>query len=494
MAKSWNATSVKLGTYGPFFLPLSLRLSIREVRTHFHCIGISGSGKSRFLAGLYLGLLRAGLSATLVDPHGDLARLVLAHLVADGFFVRPGAREKLLYLDLPAAERAGRYLPFNVLRQPSPPHSIAANVIEAMHRAWPALAGGQAPMFDVLVQSGVKVLISNDLPLPALFRFLLERDFRDELLAHEPDDDVVGVFRGWYDRLPEREQLDQSGSALRRVGLLIFDPVLKYSLAQRATLLNFREIVDTNQSLIVNLALHNTEARRLLGCLLTVGAEQGALSRAELPPGSRFNSHHLIVDEFSQFAAQSEEAFSRMLSQTRKHGLFLVAAHQTWSQASERLRGALQNVGVEVTFKLGREDAVRSAPMLGRVDPLSVKHEVADGAAVDRTHPVFFSLAEQWEAQVQAIQDLKPRQALVRRPNGQVAAIQSMNVPDPRVNPDLLAEVEEYYLRACFRSQEEVAADIRAYRPTRRDSRAGSKPATGPDYTRFIREQEAEHK
>ena len=85
MPKSWNAKSIKLGTYGPFFLPLSLKLRREEIRTHFHCIGISGSGKSRFLAGLYLGLLRAGLSATLVDPHGDLARLVLAHLVAGGF-------------------------------------------------------------------------------------------------------------------------------------------------------------------------------------------------------------------------------------------------------------------------------------------------------------------------------------------------------------------------------------------------------------------------
>src|SRR5437763_10038826 len=160
MATSWNTTSIKLGTYGPFFLPLSLKFSRQEVSTHFHCIGISGSGKSRFLAGLYLGLLRAGLSATLVDPHGDLARLVLAHLVADGFFTRPGAREKLLYLDLPAAERAGRYLPFNVLRQPAPPHTIASNIMEAMHRAWPALAGGPAPMFDTLVQTGAKGVVS----------------------------------------------------------------------------------------------------------------------------------------------------------------------------------------------------------------------------------------------------------------------------------------------------------------------------------------------
>lgn len=486
MAKSWNANSIKLGTYGPFFLPLSLKFSRREVSTHFHCIGISGSGKSRFLAGLYLGLLKAGLSATLIDPHGDLARLVLAHLVAAGYFDRPDAYQQLIYLDLPAAERANRFFPFNFLAQNSPAYTVASNVMEAMHRAWPSLAGGSAPMLDTLVQNGVKVLVSNHLPLPALYRFLIEKEFRDELLTHEPDPDIVSVFHDWYDRLQVRDQLDQSGSTLRRVGLLIFDPVLKYSLAQHETLLNFREILDQNKSVIVNLALHNAEARRLLGCLLTVAAEQGALSRAELPPESRFNSHHLVIDEFSEFTAQSEEALSRMLSQTRKYGLHLVMAHQTWSQASERLRGALQNVGVEVTFKLGREDAVRSAPMLGRVDPLSVKHEVADEAAVERTHPVFYSLNEQWETQIQAIQDLQPRHAILRRPNGRVAAIEAMYVPDPKVDPGHLAEVEARYLDACFRPQEEVAAIISAYRSSHYGQPVPPNLSKAPDYLRFV--------
>ncbi|MGH7485435.1 MAG: type IV secretory system conjugative DNA transfer family protein, partial [bacterium] len=395
MTRSWcGCQDILLGRYGPWFLPLHLKLRRKTVQTHWHCIGISGSGKSRFLAGLYLGLLRAGLSATLVDPHGDLARLVLAHLVAEGYFRQPDAYERLLYLDLPAAERAGRFFPFNVLNQNGPPHTIASNIMEAMHRAWPALSGGSAPMFDTLVQNGVKVLVSNGLPLPALYRFLIDKEFRDELLAAEPDPDIVAVFHHWYDRLPVRDQLDQSGSTLRRVGLLIFDPVLKYSLAQRETLLNFRGILDQNRSVIVNLALYNAEARRLLGCLLTVGAEHGALSRAELPPESRLTSHHLVIDEFSEFTAQSEEALSRMLSQTRKYGLYLVMAHQTWSQASERLRGALQNVGLEVVFKLGRQDAQYTAPLLGRVDPLSVKHEVADTGALERTHPVFYSLGE----------------------------------------------------------------------------------------------------
>src|SRR5581483_6520370 len=240
-------------------------------------------------------------------------------------------------------------------------------------------------------------------------------------------------------------------------------PVLKYSLGQTATVLNYRDIIDQGRSVIINLALPNPDARRLLGCLLTVAAEQGALSRADLPPGQRLGTHHLVLDEFAEFSAQSEEALSRMLSLTRKYGLYLVMAHQTWSQASERLRGALQNVGIEAAFRLGRADAEYSATILGHVNPMHIKHEVKDEVALERTHPTFFSLAEQWEYWVQALQELRPRQAYIahhtdawwrrvlHRPTRRVVKVKTLSVPDPTTDRESLARVEDYYLRTCFR-------------------------------------------
>ena len=41
-----------------------------------------------------------------------------------------------------------------------------------------------------------------NLPLPALYRFLTEKDYRDRLLRQETDADIVSVFHDWYDRLP----------------------------------------------------------------------------------------------------------------------------------------------------------------------------------------------------------------------------------------------------------------------------------------------------
>ena len=109
------------------------------------------------------------------------------------------------------------------------------------------------------------------------------------------------------------------------------------------------------------------EASRLLGCLLTVGYEQAALSRANT---TERRSHHLIIDEFHNFATHSSQAFASMLSQTRKYGLYLGLAHQFWGQANQYLQEALQNTGIEVVFNVGRSDAEYTAKQFCRIDPL----------------------------------------------------------------------------------------------------------------------------
>jgi hypothetical protein len=139
-----------------------------------------------------------------------------------------------------------------------------------------------------------------------------------------------------------------------------------------------------------------------------------------------------------------------MLSQTRKFGMFVVLSHQTRDQIPERMWGALQNVEVDVTFRTGREDAERQAKVVGSVDPDAVKHEVKVGQ--ERSHPAFYSLPEQWETWTQQVTGLKKRFAFVKHPSGQTVKIQSLPLPDPVVDPQRLAVIEQHYLQTCFRS------------------------------------------
>src|SRR5215218_7630293 len=108
--------TIPLGSSRFFFVgKRTLRITPEQSRAHMHVLGKTGSGKSYFLAGLFLAMHDAGMPATLIDPHGDLAEMVLTHLVQQGTFRDPAAYDKLVYLDIPAAASTGRYLPFNYL-------------------------------------------------------------------------------------------------------------------------------------------------------------------------------------------------------------------------------------------------------------------------------------------------------------------------------------------------------------------------------------------
>jgi hypothetical protein len=410
----------------------TLRISARQARAHMHILGKTGSGKSYFLAGLFLAFYEARMPVTLIDPHGDLAELVLSHLAASGVFRDGKAFERLVYLDLPAAAASGRYLPFNYLVQP-------------YRRAWPELATG-APTFENILKHSVIVLRQNGLPLTELANLLTDKDMRERLLLRVTDPQVVRFFHARMDQWGREASLMKE-STLNRADLLTLSPVLRYSLGSTENRLSFRELIDSGRSLIVNLALPHHDARRLFGCLLTVGMESAALSRADNRTARV--PHHLMIDEFSQFMAQSEQSLTRMLSETRKYGLFCVMAHQNWTQASDRLKGALQNVGIEMILKSGRMDAEYSARVLGSVDPMEVKHLVEDERAEERSHPAYMSLPEQWEKQVQAIQRLKVGEAFVRLADDSIHKVRTRTLP--RIAEQALEHVRERYLQAYFK-------------------------------------------
>src|SRR4051812_11256216 len=150
------------------------------------------------------------MPATLIDPHGDLAELVLTQLIQRGEFAHLAAYDRLVYLDLPAAARAGRFLPFNYLRQPYDDSAMAELVAEACRRAWPELAQG-APTFENILKHSVIALRQNHQPLTKLANLLVDKDFRDQLLRNVTDEQVQRFFH---------QRMDQTAGCLRgrRVG------------------------------------------------------------------------------------------------------------------------------------------------------------------------------------------------------------------------------------------------------------------------------------
>ncbi len=114
--------------------PVTLQGS--DFERHKVCSGITGSGKSTFLAWIALSLLRQGMAFSLIDPHSDLSRLILQLLLSSDFFSSPKSFERLWFVDFNRTDAA---IAFNVLKQPHDSHSTANNVLEALHRAFPTV-------------------------------------------------------------------------------------------------------------------------------------------------------------------------------------------------------------------------------------------------------------------------------------------------------------------------------------------------------------------
>jgi hypothetical protein len=447
-----NEKNIAVGKHGPLH-KLPLVLVPDEFMAHGQVIGNSGYGKSVWLESFCLELWDKGYPFTLIDPHAALAHDILKILVARGEFKSEKVYDRLMFLDIPAAAREGRYLPLNVFDQPIDDiDDRAGNIVEALHRAYPELSQGAA-MFDDLVTNSAKALMAANLTLPCMYDFILYKRYRDHVLRSVADPKLVAWFHDWYDELKQSDRTALQGSAFRRIDLITSNKVIRNSFGMAENRLSFLNLFNSGKTTIMNLKLDNLQARRILGCFITILAEIGAKART---PGSDLISNHVIIDEAGQFIQTSQSAFEVTLSELRKWKIFGVYSHQTWSQIPERLRGSLGNVGWRVVFAQDRGDAELTVPMIARVKPVSTTHR-------DETETEGKDMRHEWEEWIQEVMDLHVGEAyfhfkkrpkklwhkVFRKHPAMLYKIKGiLHHADP--NPEKLAEVQRRFINLYF--------------------------------------------
>lgn len=421
--------TVTLGTYRADTRTLPFRLGPRGVRCHGVLSGKSGFGKSFLLQAYCPQLLDQHEAFSLVDPHADAARAILHYALRRGFFASPEAFSRLWYIRW---SRRDFCIPFNVLVQPRfDAYTLAGHIHEAFIRAFPA-ADGSTPLFSSILLPALVVLIENHLPITMLLPLLTDRSFRLSLLAHV-DDPAIHAF---FERFESWGKGATIESTARRLHLLTFNPVLRYSLGQRQNRLDFRAIQDEGISVLHDLGGLDDETRRLLMCLLQVGYEAAALSREELPASER-TPHHLIVDEAASVAATSPEGFAHMLEQTRKFNLFLLLAFQSRQQLPQALQVAAGNVGLDIAFRQTEADAKALAHHY--TDPSRLA--VADGS------PQTGAATAQLHQETNLLLERLGRQEARVRTGDRVATITTLAVPALGNDDGQLADLIDEYAR-----------------------------------------------
>jgi Cdc6-like AAA superfamily ATPase len=366
-------------------------------KVHFYIVGASGTGKSKFLEFLIRQDIQKGNGFGVIDPHGDLVEDVKGYLALT---LSKEELEKRVVLIDPTDERYT--VAFNPLEKLEGISSaeIAAELVEAFKKIWSDAWGAR---MEDLLRNTLIALIEADLTLDNLPRFLIDDDFRENVLERVTHPIAKKYFQR-FNALAPRTREEWMESTLNKVNAFLSDDRIREIFSYQKSSFNLREIMDNRKILLIKLDRGRLkENGDLLGSLLMTKIRMAAFSRSDIPKDQRV-PFYLYIDEFQNFAT---EEFIETLSEARKYGLVLIMAHQNLSQLPKQLQDSiLTNCGIQCYFRVCRRDAEILAKEAFETTGMEVKAIRFTGESVDYD---WFSYPEEWEKYIQELENLPNR-------------------------------------------------------------------------------------
>lgn len=336
--------SVYMGTERKIFM------GINDRRRHMYIIGKTGTGKSEFLKEMILQDIEAGHGVCAIDPHGefveDLLELMPPHRAEDVVYFNPSDVDYPMGLNIMEAETEDQK------------HFMAQSVISLMYKLYdPNRTGIIGPRFEHAIRNAMlTVMCVPGASFIELVRALTDQAYVDEILPLVED---PVVRRYWTDQMAQTSDFHKSevlDYIVSKFGRFITNKTMRNIIGQSHSSFDFREIMDQQKILLVNLSKGRLgeEDAKFLGLVLVPKILAAAMSRQNVAQADR-KDFMLYVDEFQNYAT---EDFAVILSEARKYRLNLIVANQFVSQIQEDVKNAVfGNVGSMVAFRVGVPDA-----------------------------------------------------------------------------------------------------------------------------------------
>ncbi len=319
-------------------------------RKHLYILGKTGMGKTTLLQNMVLQDIYNGFGVCFVDPHGDPSEYILdripTHRQNDVVYFNPADTDFPIGLNMfEATHGEERFL-------------IASGLIAVFHRLWQGM--WSARMEYILNNTLLALLENPDSTLLSIIQMLTDIDFRKKVVENITDPLIKNFWTKEFSNFNDRYRQEAISPILNKIGQFLANDLTRNIVGQKKSTINFREIIDNQKILVVNLSKGKLgeDNSNLLGCLIVTKLQLAALSRADVPEKDR-KDFYLYVDEFQNFTTDS---FTTILSEARKYKLNLILAHQYISQLTEsgndKIKSAIfGNVGTIISFRLGSEDA-----------------------------------------------------------------------------------------------------------------------------------------
>ena len=322
-----------------------------------YIIGKTGMGKSTLLENMIYSDILSGRGVGLIDPHGDLADTILAHI--------PKSRTNDIVLFDPSDKEFP--IGFNMLDNPDPElRSIVASGLVSIFKKMFAESWG--PRLEYILRNTILTLLFiPDTTLISIPLILTHESYRKKIVAKLPDPILVQFWEREFAAMSPSMMSEAVNPILNKVGQFLSSPLLRNILGQTKNPFTLRWIMDNSKIFIVNLSKGRIgeDASALLGAMMVTKFQIEAMTRADIPEKDR-RDFGLYVDEFQNFATDS---FATILSEARKYKLSLTMANQYIAQMPETVQDAVfGNVGTLVSFQVGHHDAVTLSEVYGGED------------------------------------------------------------------------------------------------------------------------------
>lgn len=387
--------------------------------THCYVVGATGSGKTKFLEYLIQQDIVQGNGFGVIDPHGDLVEDIKdMYAIAARRQQNPDLLNRVVVIDPTDPDETVTFNPLERIPGASAAEQ-AQELVAAFAKVWSDSWGVR--MEDLLRHSLI-ALSEAGLSLVELIPFLSEDSYRKQILR-QVRHPLVQEYFARFGLLTPRARVTWTEPVLNKLHALLADERLRTLFGGHQSSFNLRQVMDNRQGLLVKLDKGRLkDSADLLGSLILAYCTLAAFSRSALAPSQR-TPFTLYIDEFQNFAS---DTFAVLLSEARKYGLQLVLAHQTLAQLSTSLKGViLANTGLQVTFRVSRQDAEVLAKEAFEYSGYEVK-------TTRNLSSQFWSYAEEWEHHMAALQTLSPRQAYVKHKlEGGLISIKTVDIALP---------------------------------------------------------------
>jgi len=330
-----------------------IRITDNDRRRHMYVIGQTGVGKSVYLQEMAKKDAISGKGFCFIDPHGDAIEDILAAIPKE-------RAEDVILFDPSDTERP---IGLNMLEyDPAHPEQktfVINEMIGIFDQLYDLKATG-GPMFEQYMRNAMLLIMEDPdsgSTLMEISKVLADEDFRKYKLSKCQNPIAYDFWTKEAEKAGGEAALANMVPYITsKLTTFISNDMMRPIIAQQKSTLNFREIMDTNKILLVNLAKGKIGEinARLLGMVVVGKILMAALSRVDTPEEER-KDFYLYMDEFQNVTTNS---IAQILSEARKYRLILIIAHQFIAQLKEEISKAVfGNVGSLVSFRVGSEDA-----------------------------------------------------------------------------------------------------------------------------------------